>query len=145
MRRANPQLLLLVFAMNIVITAAVVLFATRGIRDTAVFLGILATLVVAYLLRRRARIRLLYQRDTDRHPNEPRWPVATVAKAADHPEAPERAPPYRPLPLALPTAQSDRPSQEYGVIQPRQTFAGNCADLSGAGTVLPPGEQLWAG
>jgi hypothetical protein len=45
MRRANPQLLLLVFAMNIVITAAVVLFATRGIRDTAVFLGILATLV----------------------------------------------------------------------------------------------------
>jgi hypothetical protein len=42
MRRANPQVLLLILAMNIVIVAAVVLFATRGLRDTAVLVGILA-------------------------------------------------------------------------------------------------------
>jgi membrane associated rhomboid family serine protease len=71
MRRANPQILLLVLAMNIVIVAAVVLFATRGLRDTAALVGILAVLVAAYLVRRRARVRLLYRRQTDRQPHDP--------------------------------------------------------------------------
>jgi hypothetical protein len=68
MSRRHLRLTILLLATAAAIVAAIVLLFAYGVRDAAAFIVITAMLVLAYLVRRRARAQVLYTDDAARRP-----------------------------------------------------------------------------
>jgi hypothetical protein len=71
MSRRHLRFIMLALGLTAAIVAAVVLLFTYGVRDAIAFVGIAAMLALAYLVRRRARARLLYTDDKAGTPASP--------------------------------------------------------------------------